>query len=243
MTIKRKITTLVLTTALALSAATGMVSASPQYSETPAQTQCSTAPDIQLTADETEKPAEVTPEQKQSAIEKSKEKLRGADKADKLDIEHADVMATQAGAQKVWTTVAQERKENSDEDYVFYRVAVDLEKGEVASVQRFEMTPKEQEVFDVKMFVDDELFWTGTTDESGTLETHADSPTTEQELHQEGFCEWFVGALCGTGGGAGCYGVCAALALTTGWGGLGCAAVCALIASLGCVGATKAICG
>lgn len=128
----------------------------------------------------------MTPEQKQSAIEKSKEKLRGADKADKLDFEHADVMATQAGAQKVWTTVAQERKENSDEDYVFYRVAVDLEKGEVASVQRFEMAPKEQEIFDVKMFVDDELFWTGTTDESGTLETYANSPPLSRNYIKRG---------------------------------------------------------
>ena len=243
MTIKRKITTLVLTTALALSTAAGAASASPQSPETPVQTQCSAGQDSQFTAEQRDKPADVAPEQKQSAIEKSKEKLRNADNANKLDFEHANVMATQAGAQKLWTTVAQERKENSNEDYIFYRVAVDLEKGEVASVQRFEMTPREQETFDVKMYVDDELFWTGTTNSSGTLETQADSPTTEQELHQEGFCEWFVGALCGTGGGAGCYGICAALALTTGWGGLGCAAVCALIASLGCVGATKAICG
>lgn len=110
-------------------------------------------------------------------------------------------------------------------------------------MQRYEMTPKEQDTLDVKMFVDDELFWTGTTNNSGTLETHANSPTSEQELHQEGFCEWFVGALCSTGGGAGCFGTCGALALTTGWGGLGCAAVCGLIAALGCTGATIAICG
>lgn len=110
MTIKRKITTLVLTTALALSAATGMVSASAQYSETPAQTECSAPQDIQLTAEETDKVADVAPEQKQSAIEKSKEKLRDVDNADKLDFEHANVMATQAGAQKVWTTVAQSVK-------------------------------------------------------------------------------------------------------------------------------------
>jgi hypothetical protein len=121
----------VLTTALALSTATGMVSASPQPAETtpqaPAQTQCSAPQDIQLTAEETDKVADVAPEQKQSAIEKSKEKLRDVDNADKLDFEHANVMATQAGAQKVWTTIAQERKENSDEDYIFYSVAVDLE--------------------------------------------------------------------------------------------------------------------
>lgn len=114
MTIKRKITTLVLTTALALSIPTGMVSASPQPVETtpqaPAQTQCSAPQDIQLTAEETDKVADVAPEQKQSAIEKSKEKLRDVDNADKLDFEHANVMATQAGAQKVWTTVAQSVK-------------------------------------------------------------------------------------------------------------------------------------
>lgn len=58
-----------------------------------------------------------------------------------------------------------------------------------------------------------------------------------------GFCEWAVGALCGTGGGAACYGACIALGLVSGPGGLGCAAVCALIASLGCTAATNKICG
>lgn len=53
-----------------------------------------------------------------------------------------------------------------------------------------------------------------------------------------GICEWAVAALCGTGGGIGCYGACIALGLVNGPGGIGCAAVCALIASLGCTEAT-----
>ncbi len=241
MTIRNKITTFLVTTAVALSTATGMASASPQLPKA----QCSAERNIQLTAGDADEIVEVTEDQKQSAIDLAEENLKESDNAEKLDFQHADVMATQVGAEKVWVTVAQEREDNSEEDYVFYRVAVDLDKTEVASVQRFEMTPDgaDPETLDVAMFVDDELFWTGTTNDSGVVTTHTDSPTSEQELHQEGFCEWFVGALCGTGGGAGCYGICAGLALTTGWGGLGCAAVCGLIGALGCTAATKAICG
>jgi halocin C8-like bacteriocin domain-containing protein len=64
-----------------------------------------------------------------------------------------------------------------------------------------------------------------------------------QTVQAAGICEWAVGALCGTAGGATCYGACIALGLVSGPGGLGCATVCALIASLGCAGATDAICG
>jgi halocin C8-like bacteriocin domain-containing protein len=63
-----------------------------------------------------------------------------------------------------------------------------------------------------------------------------------QTVQAAGICEWAVGALCGTAGGATCYGACIALGLVSGPGGLGCATVCALIASLGCAGATDAIC-
>jgi|GEM_PF-963327 len=58
-----------------------------------------------------------------------------------------------------------------------------------------------------------------------------------------GWCEWAVGALCGTGGGVGCYALAAALGITTGIGGVTLAGVCGLIASLGCTAATKFICG
>ena len=60
---------------------------------------------------------------------------------------------------------------------------------------------------------------------------------------KEGWCEWAVGALCGGGGAAGCYGVAAALGITTGIGGLSLATVCGIISSLGCTAATKKICG
>jgi halocin C8-like bacteriocin domain-containing protein len=67
--------------------------------------------------------------------------------------------------------------------------------------------------------------------------------STSQTVQAAGICEWAVGALCGTAGGASCYGACIALGLVSGPGGLGCATVCALIASLGCAGATAKICG
>ncbi|GAB3651834.1 halocin C8-like domain-containing protein [Glycomyces tarimensis] len=63
------------------------------------------------------------------------------------------------------------------------------------------------------------------------------------DVSQQGVCEWAVGALCATGGGAGCYGACVALGLVSGPGGLGCATVCSLIAFLGCQAATETICG
>lgn len=58
-----------------------------------------------------------------------------------------------------------------------------------------------------------------------------------------GWCEWAVGALCGAGGGAGCYALALALGITTGIGGFSLATVCGLIGALGCTAATKKICG
>lgn len=55
-------------------------------------------------------------------------------------------------------------------------------------------------------------------------------------------CEFAVGALCSTGGGASCFGVCIALGTVAGPAGLGCASICAFIAFLGCAGAVEAIC-
>ncbi|MFK8795027.1 halocin C8 precursor-like protein [Planococcus plakortidis] len=56
------------------------------------------------------------------------------------------------------------------------------------------------------------------------------------------FCEYAVGALCGTGGGVACYALAGALGITTGLGGLGLAAICALVGSVGCTAATDQIC-
>lgn len=55
-------------------------------------------------------------------------------------------------------------------------------------------------------------------------------------------CEFAVGALCSTGGGASCFGICVALGTVAGPAGLGCASICAFIAFLGCAGAVEAIC-
>ncbi|RIL26267.1 hypothetical protein BUY98_15350, partial [Staphylococcus gallinarum] len=51
---------------------------------------------------------------------------------------------------------------------------------------------------------------------------------------ERGWCEWAVGALCGTGGAAGCWATATALGITTGWGGFSLATICGLISSLGC---------
>ena len=59
---------------------------------------------------------------------------------------------------------------------------------------------------------------------------------------ERGWCEWAVGALCGTGGAGGCWAAATALGITTGWGGFSLATICGLISSLGCTGATNYIC-
>ncbi|UXH46118.1 halocin C8 precursor-like protein [Rossellomorea vietnamensis] len=69
------------------------------------------------------------------------------------------------------------------------------------------------------------------------------TPNGQDEIGALGFCEYAVAGLCGTGGGVACYGVAAALGITTGLGGLGLAAVCSLIGSLGCAAASDQICG
>lgn len=63
------------------------------------------------------------------------------------------------------------------------------------------------------------------------------------EFSTFGFCEYAVGALCGTGGGVACYALAGALGITTGVGGVSLAAVCALVGSVGCTAATNQICG
>lgn len=55
-------------------------------------------------------------------------------------------------------------------------------------------------------------------------------------------CETAVTALCGTGGGFACYGVCVGLGFVSGFAGLACAGICGLIAALGCAGAVEEIC-
>lgn len=71
-------------------------------------------------------------------------------------------------------------------------------------------------------------------------------PPNDGQVHADLFginlCEFAVGALCSTGGGASCFGICVALGTVAGPAGLGCASICAFIAFLGCAGALEAIC-
>ncbi|NOK57773.1 MAG: hypothetical protein GFH27_549287n77 [Chloroflexi bacterium AL-W] len=69
------------------------------------------------------------------------------------------------------------------------------------------------------------------------------NPVTPLDTTVNGTCEALVIGLCGAAGGAGCYGACLALALTTGPGGLACATVCAIIGAYGCAEAQSRICG
>lgn len=68
-------------------------------------------------------------------------------------------------------------------------------------------------------------------------------PAAPPDLFGFNWCDWAVGALCATGGGAGCYGLCLALGLVSGPSAIGCAAACALIGFLGSAAATYYICG
>lgn len=146
------------------------------------------------------------------------------------------------GDSKAWVTVApdQERFNGGGQ---FYRVAVDTDEG-VATVQEYQISAPDEEtgIAHARLYADGELFWSGTVSEQGEVVADEDSPEIDT-TRSRGVCEWAMGALCGTGGGAACYGACAALGLVSGPGGLGCAAVCALISSLGCTAATKKVCG
>ncbi|PYZ97627.1 hypothetical protein CR205_03255 [Alteribacter lacisalsi] len=64
-----------------------------------------------------------------------------------------------------------------------------------------------------------------------------------EEMGSNSFCEYALAALCGAGGGAGCYAAAAALGITTGIGGVSLAIVCGAISSVGCTAASDQICG
>ena len=93
-----------------------------------------------------------------------------------------------------------------------------------------------------RLYADGNLYWSGTVSKSGNVVADKGSPKIDT-IQPFGVCEWAMGSLCSTGGGAGCFATCAALGLATGPGGLGCAAVCGLIAHLGCDAAKKKVCG
>lgn len=172
----------------------------------------------------------------------AQEHMSGIDSATILDWGKADVAI--ASKEKVWVTVAPATNpEGSTQKFEFHRIAVDLELSEVANVQTYQIGQIDPatDQHETWMLSDGELLWHGYVDREGNTTTASDSPM-DPAFQARGACEWGVGALCGTGGAAGCYGICLALGFVSGWAGLGCATVCGLIGALGCTGATNAIC-
>ncbi|WPF66690.1 MULTISPECIES: halocin C8-like domain-containing protein [unclassified Corynebacterium] len=141
---------------------------------------------------------------------------------------------------KAWVLIP----DNSSRDVVFHRVAVDLEADTVAGAQTYVISGSENAAGEHEAWVlfDKEELWHGTVDADGNITTYNDSEIDPSE-QEYGGCEWAMGILCGTGGGAGCYGICLALGLVEKLSGLACATACSLIASIGCIAATNKICG
>lgn len=143
---------------------------------------------------------------------------------------------------KAWVTVAPDQKQFGG-GAEFYRVAVDTDHG-VATVQKYVVSKPyaKSGVAHAKLYADGELFWSGSVSKDGVLAPDPDSPKVDT-TRTRGVCKWAMNAICGTGGGAACYGACIGVGLASGPGGLGCAAVCRLISALGCSAATKKVCG
>ena len=108
------------------------------------------------------------------------------------------------------------------------------------------------EYINMKGILNDKPYYEFNIDQKGHYYDKNFKITTKDKIEQEsfenlppkerGWCEWAVGALCGTGGAGGCWAAAAALGITTGWGGFSLATICGLITSLGCTGATNYIC-
>ncbi|EHM70559.1 hypothetical protein SEVCU012_0541 [Staphylococcus pettenkoferi VCU012] len=104
----------------------------------------------------------------------------------------------------------------------------------------------------MKGVLNDKPYYEFNIDQNGQYYDENFKTTTKNKIEEDsyknlppkerGWCEWAVGALCGTGGAGGCWAAAAALGITTGWGGFSLATICGLITSLGCTGATNYIC-
>ncbi|PTG82036.1 hypothetical protein BU644_11475 [Staphylococcus chromogenes] len=109
-----------------------------------------------------------------------------------------------------------------------------------------------KEYINLKGILNDKPYYEFNIDQKGHYYDQNFKITSKDKIEEEsfknlppkerGWCEWAVGALCGTGGAGGCWAAAAALGITTGWGGFSLAAICGLITSLGCTGATNYIC-
>lgn len=109
-----------------------------------------------------------------------------------------------------------------------------------------------KEYINMKGILNDKPYYEFNIDQKGHYYDQNFKITSKDKIEEEsfknlppkerGWCEWAVGALCGTGGAGGCWAAAAALGITTGWGGFSLATICGLITSLGCTGATNYIC-
>ncbi|WP_257162113.1 hypothetical protein [Corynebacterium cystitidis] len=193
-------------------------------------------------ATESATPVRLSKDQTNEAKSIAQEHMSEIDATTILDWEKANVAVASEG--KVWVTAApvSDPKE-TPQNFEFYRIAVDLELSEVVNVQTYRIGQFDPATgqYESWMLSDGDLLWHGHVDKEGNTTTAPDSPM-DPAFQTQGACEWGVGALCGTGGAATCYGVCLGLGFVNGLAGLGCASVCGLIGALGCTGATNAIC-
>lgn len=142
-----------------------------------------------------------------------------------------------------------------NDDLAYVEIAYNLSDEKVEFDKEMYASPNEDGTANLKMVVnDEEVFSMNLNDEGEIIDEDGQIISQEEfynsavedlddgEISTQGWCEWVVGALCGAGGGAACWGAAAALGITTGVGGVSLATVCSTIGSLGCTGATKAIC-
>ncbi|MGF7013367.1 halocin C8-like bacteriocin domain-containing protein [Ornithinibacillus bavariensis] len=143
----------------------------------------------------------------------------------------------------------------SSDNLAYVEILFDLEKENVLTVKKMYGELTESGLINIRMVVNDDIGFSMNINMDGEIVGENGDIISQDEFFEEvvndmapefstyGWCEWVVGALCGTGGGAGCFALAAALGITTGVGGLALASVCGLIGALGCTAATIAICG
>ena len=146
--------------------------------------------------------------------------------------------------------------ENVENDNLAYvEIAYNLSDEEVAFDKKMYASPNEDGTANLRMVINNEEIFSMDLNDTGEIigdngqvisQEEFYSSTVEDfyddEVSTQGWCEWVITALCGAGGGAGCWAAASALGITTGVGGVSLAAVCSTIGALGCAGATKAIC-
>lgn len=144
---------------------------------------------------------------------------------------------------------------------VILSMLVDVESRSLEAVRKIVVTPNAAGSARMQVIDDGAMVYSGVFDATtgefaaGAGFEHVDAATAEAPgtgtcalqagdatIMASNWCVGIVTALCGTGGGIGCYLACAALGLVSGVGGLTCAGVCGLIGALGCWGAVSAIC-